>query len=109
MTTRTKKFLILWIGFHLFALVTSKSKIYWLSNRAPRTEAFWPLTVFKTEYKEHPVLEGNAITIYKDKKIVFTGLFEDYDYSEFGIYVGLAFLVILFKSVSNNNNSKEKI
>jgi hypothetical protein len=72
-TKREQIFLISWISFHLLALILSYTGIDFFNKyKELRSETFWPFTEFRGEF-------GGASR--------FLGIFADYDFTEFMVYV----------------------
>jgi hypothetical protein len=80
--------LLIWVSFHLLALLFSYSKIE-IFNRAGfyHSEKFWPFVDFIFDYEN-----GNKY---------FYGILHEYDWTEFLFYVGSGFIVYLFIKLSN--------
>lgn len=97
---------LIWIGFNAFALITSYSKVSFFGKNwhSPQTEKFWPLVkVF--EYKTptwNAYIDGPTPP---ESYWKFNGLFYNYDWSEFLVYVGL---VGLYFIVNKNSKTQTK-
>lgn len=86
---KTLTWLIVWCGFHLFALLMSYSEIEIFNNDGePRTDKFWPFV----EY---------TYTNFYTGKLGFNGIFNNYDWTEFALYVGGALVIYFFIRISN--------
>ena len=87
---------IAWCGIHLFALVTSYSRLaFFSSGGEPKTDEFWPFV--KIFYHPYSNFGGES-------DLEFQGLFVDYDWSEFVIYVGIGFIIYALVRISKNKN-----
>jgi hypothetical protein len=99
------RFFLIWTSLHLFALITSISEIRVFAKRAPETEKFWP---FVKIFKYHDIPSSWPGT-FKDRPEAyweFKGIFYQYDWSEFLVYViGLIFLFIILR-LSNHKKSE---
>lgn len=112
-TTLTR--LIIWCGFHLFALLMSYSQVeLFNSSGEPEKDKFWPFVTFRKEYnvvseKGRHLSEYGALTPeeYWQKEVKFNGLFTEYDWTEFAFYVGGAIVIYLLFRVSNKQNETE--
>lgn len=92
-TKNEQLFLISWITFHLFALITSYSQLEIFNNRGkPNADQFWPFVNFyRTEkfgYGFHDYTNAN-------------GFFTQYDLTEFLVYVIGAIAIYLILKISN--------
>ena len=101
MLTRNNKFWsAIWIAFHLFALVMSHSGVA-IFNRSnySNTSQFWPFTNF--------IYEPIDVYVGAPRWWRFEGIFANYDWTEFAVYVGLWFLIIYLVHLrkSNSENS----
>ena len=91
--------LIIWCGFHLFALLVSYSKIPIFNNEAyvrePDASKFWPFVEFyfpqTANYGSYTAIRGYS----------FRGIFFQYDWTEFAFYVGGAIVVFILVLISN--------
>lgn len=91
--------LIIWCGFHLFALLMSYSKVEIFNDGGePRSDAFWPFVKFITT----PQMAFG----YK-QKYWFNGLFVDYDWTEFAFYIGGAIVIFILVLISNKKEETE--
>ncbi len=102
----TLTWLIIWCGFHLFALLMSYSQIKMFNNSGePRTYNFWPLVDYYSydEYLTSGYPQPNVSYSQEDFTTVksFLGIFVDYDWSEFAFYVGGAGVIYLLVSLSS--------
>ena len=92
---RNKRFFIVWVGANLFALITSYAAIPLFSVSKPDSSKFWPFVNFvdfSNYYIPHP--DGTVTS----PGIMFYGIFYNYDWSEFLIYVGFVFVILIFRS-----------
>lgn len=97
----TLTWLIVWCGFHLFALLMSYSQIEIFNDTGePRKDKFWPLVEFT-----HTI--NMSYDIMELGKTKFHGLFTEYDLTEFAFYVGGAFVLYLLVRISNKNEEKK--
>lgn len=107
---RVSIWLIVWCGFHLFALLMSYSRIEIFNNNGePKSEAFWPFVKFqscsdiiKWDDTNVPLgwSHGDGHVIGEDCHI--NGLFVDYDWTEFAFYVGSTIIIFLLVRISNS-------
>jgi len=88
--------LLIWITFHLFALLMSYSRIDFFNDRIPKTDKFWPFVDYFRGVT-------NVMRIEDFKVRYFNGIFAYYDWSEFTFFVGGA----LFFYILNKLNSKK--
>jgi len=113
-TRKGLTFFLIWTAFHLFALLMSYSEIDFFNNEgSPRADQFWPIVEFQDCYKQ--VIHGNLNSIYVErigKKIVekchFNGVFVEYDWTEFMVYVGGALIIFVIGRVSHNKNETQR-
>lgn len=79
----------LWSGFHLLALMLSYSGIDWFSY-GHRTSEFWPIVSYEVcrlhSDPDETVIGELSFDVYEICE--FTGLFSQYDWTEFGFYIG---------------------
>jgi len=81
------RWVIIWCGFHLCALVLSYNEIrFFNSTGEPRTDRFWPFVKFTYPY----FLPDDNATYFK-----FNGFFTQYDWTEFSFYTGTVIFFIL--------------
>jgi len=110
--------LIIWCGFHLFALLMSYSGVdFFNKDGYPKTESFWPFVKYNScedlGYLDHRPLD-DAMTdfwyitydkYYSEKGVwmeyCFKGIFSEYDSSEFAFYVFGAIIIYLLVRISN--------
>lgn len=89
---------LIWVGFNTFALIMSYSHIMPFSNYSGnRTDKFWPFVEFYTTDKSY------IMGIWY-KETYFHGIFVNYDWSEYLIYVGLVGLFLIINKQSNKKN-----
>jgi hypothetical protein len=106
--------LIVWCSFHLFALLMSTSQIkFFNSDGKPETSKFWPFVDFRydvvSEKGRHLFEYGSMPTDeYYDRNGGFYGIFHEYDWSEFAVYVGGALIIFFLYSISKNKNEIPK-
>ena len=83
---------VIWSSIHLFALITAYCNMGFssITRSESRTEKFWPFVKFST----YPRSDGWWY---------YTGIFTDYDWSEFLIYVGAAWIILLLSKISKQN------
>ncbi len=106
-------FFYYWIGINLFALVTSYSEINLFNKSSPRTDKFWPFVKF-TESNSYwvwtstPPTGTTAVGNYGEWKeeTSFNGIFYNYDWSEFLIFVGGTLLIYLISKIPKEDRSK---
>lgn len=81
--------LIIWCVLNLFALLMSYSGVKYFSNgRTPKTSEFWPFVTYRDCY-------------YVDKSLCDISIFNNYDWSEFALYVGGVLVIYLLIRLSN--------
>lgn len=90
---KTLTWLIVWCGFHLFALLMSYSRVDIFNDGGePRTDKFWPFVkIWEEEW------DGWKGVYYTD----YNGIFYNYDWSEFAFYVGGAIVIYLLVRIAN--------
>jgi len=89
---------LIWVGFNTFALIMSYSHIMPFSDYSGnRTDKFWPFVEFNTTDKSY-------ISGIWYKETYFHGIFVNYDWSEYLIYVGLVGLFLIINKQSNKKN-----
>lgn len=93
--------LVVWFLFNLFALITSYSQIKIFNDGGkPLTNRFWPFVKFTYKYCYS---NGQKMYFYEGSggNTGFYGLFVDYDWSEFTLYViGAILIFIIIKSIN---------
>ena len=95
---------LIWAGFNAFALITSYSKLAFFNKHSPETEDFWPFVkVFEYVHPGwNPAADGpTPPEDYWD----FNGLFYNYDWSEFMVYIGFVGLYLI---ISKNSKTQTK-
>lgn len=104
----TLTWLIIWCGFHLFALLMSYSQIkIFNDNGKPETKEFWPVVEFTDSYKAIDYVSSHAWNIKYKNETRFNGLFTQYDWTELAFYVGGAIVIYLLVRVSNKDEEKK--
>lgn len=97
--------LIVWCVFHLFALLMSYSEVDIFNDGGkPRTDKFWPFVDFIHENARF--IDDNTApygSMYRSGKWEddFNGIFVEYDWSEFALYVGGAIVIFLLVRITN--------
>ena len=87
---RPPVFLYIWSACHLFALLMSYTRMPIFNNTdAPKTSEFWPFVNFN---------DGGMYV-----KREFSGLFSNYDWTEFALYVGFAWIVYILLRLSKRS------
>jgi hypothetical protein len=91
---RVIRWLMIWTFFHIFALLTSYKELpFFNENGEPRPNHFWPFVNFFDEYYvKEPVATGQL----PETRLRFNGIFVNYDWTEFGCYVGGLLLMVVF-------------
>lgn len=91
---RVIKWLMIWTFFHIFALFTSYKEVpFFNESGEPKPNNFWPFVNFFDEYYvKEPVAAGQL----PETRLKFNGLFVNYDWTEFGCYVGGLLLMVVF-------------
>src|SRR4051812_16521417 len=88
------KWLMVWVFFHMFALFTSYKEIKLFNDGGePRPQNFWPFVNFIDEYY---VKAANTTQEVWETRLKFNGMFVNYDWTEFGSYVGGLLLLVVF-------------
>jgi len=122
----TLTWLIVWCGFHLFALLMSNSQVDIFNDSGkPRTDKFWPFVEFvtkdqhfeETEESKRRGQNWNPTSIYSSRTLVgewkedtyFHGLFLEYDWTEFAFYIGGAIVIYLLVRVINKDEEKKTV
>ena len=101
------KWLVIWCAFHLFALVMSYSRIEIFNNDgSPETEKFWPFAIIHSFVTTSEPDYAHQIYYidkgYYYKVFTYEGLFANYDWTEFAVYVGGAILIFVLAYYFNN-------
>ncbi len=115
--------IIVWCSFHLFALITSYAEIKPFNFYGThKTEAFWPFVQYQfcedkiifNYMKDNKPREIKDIlndkgppTVYAHKvgeDCYFNGIFSDYDWSEFSLYLGIGIAIIFLSKYKQNVN-----
>lgn len=86
------RWLFIWIGFNMLALILSYAQVKPFNYVGePSTEKFWPFIKFTdatyTKISSNPDVWGTLVK--------FNGLFANYDWSEFSVYVGGTLFILL--------------
>lgn len=134
----TLTLLIIWCGFHLFALLMSYSQIKVFNDQVkPETKKFWPFVEYQRCYPKQKYVQGqgywdegtpektfnfngreiklpasepqyhdNSHYEYDGEECNFNGLFNEYDWTEFALYVGGAIVIYLLVRISNKDEEK---
>lgn len=119
------KWIIIWIGFHFFALLMSYSNVeIFNGSRNPEPENFWPIVEFypceenfheseaskrrKQEWRRSNPGFGSSLKLEGEYKTEcnFQGIFYEYDWSEFAFYIGGATIFFLVRRVSNTDEDE---
>lgn len=103
LSKKSKQFIILWITLHLFALITSYSRIDAFSSGTTDSSEFWPFVNFKScgpvpqsaYYNDDDTTRMGISQEERNKYCGFTGVFSDYDWSEFAIYMTIPILIVV--------------
>lgn len=137
-TLTQKRFLIVWILFHSFALFVNQTKLkgtvitdeynkkYYrreirkhLLTGDTLNEKFWPFTRYKT-YQTFTGIADTTFFIYQGRRTPTfintyridinhrNGIFTSYDFSEFIFYILLGLGIIVIPKLWNNNNNIKK-
>lgn len=105
------KLFLIWVGFHFFALITSYSEVD-IFSEGQETDNFWPFVeyqdCFKNFVKDNPYDYSSPSPTGKwNENCYFNGVFNDYDWSEFLVYVGGAVLIFFIGKLSSDDNLAE--
>jgi hypothetical protein len=104
-------FTVIWIGFHLFALLMSYSHVPIFNKGVTRSDKFWPFVEFNTIKRYYvknsignldPLSPPNYSGGNWEQKTEFQGYLVYYDWTEFVFYVGilgLAYIIIIIYRV----------
>ena len=76
---------VIWTSIHLFALLMSYTGIDFFNTNAAHKDSFWPFVKFTWENED----------MWGRKSDKFRGIFYQYDWTEFALYVGVAWLIYL--------------
>ncbi|MBC3539040.1 DUF4339 domain-containing protein [Rufibacter sediminis] len=102
---------LIWAGIHFFALITSYSEVDIFNVSKPRTDKFWPFVEYieKEKYWEWtstPPPGQIAVGGYGEwrEETDFNGIFYNYDWSEFLVFVGGALFFYLLSKLSDKND-----
>ncbi len=104
-TRSTLTWLIVWCSFHLFALLMAYSQIDIFNKDKSNTDKFWPFVSFTYDTVSEKgwsmkVGESMPLDEYYDRNGGFYGIFAEYDWTEFALYVGGAIVIYLLVSIS---------
>jgi|GEM_PF-1917975 len=104
----TLTWLIVWCGFHLFALLMSYSRVSIFNDGGtPRTDEFWPFVkIVQNNWHDSP--SGIRFKMSDLPDTSFNGIFYQYDWTEFALYVGGAVVIYLLFRISNRDKQKNK-
>lgn len=92
------QYLIGWIAFHSFALLTSYGEVNGFNNIGSRSsEIIWPFSVrwFYCGHNGVPSF-GAGTCESRGGIITFNGIFTEYDITDFLLYVGLSIFISIF-------------
>ncbi|QNR85077.1 hypothetical protein H9N25_00780 [Pedobacter riviphilus] len=122
-TLNQKRFLIVWICIHSFALFVNVASIYGTINEGTQTlgysnlftinsyeDDFWPFTKF-TETESYIDYSPNIFDeigkpkrgIWRDKTPSFNGIFTGYNLPEYIFYIILGLGIIFIPKIWNDN------
>jgi hypothetical protein len=97
--------LIVWCVFHLFALLMSYSEVDIFNDSGkPRTDEFWPFVDFIHEnarFIDNNTAPYGSMSRGGKWEDDFNGIFVEYDWSEFALYVGGAIVIFILVRISN--------
>lgn len=104
--------IVFWCIFHLFALLMSYSQVEIFNDGgSPDTSSFWPFVEFTySEYQIDPekrdlyyerIKTSEFVGDLTIEKTYFNGLFYEYDWSEFLVYIGSAIIFFFIKFKPN--------
>jgi len=98
------KWLIIWIAFHLFALLMSYSRIEVFNSYGDNaTSKFWPFVEFtKDSWIEYGKMDGDNYVNVREDVTYFKGIFTNYDWTESAFYVGVALLIFTLTRLGSN-------
>jgi len=124
-TLNQKRFLIVWICIHSFALFVNLTGLYGTTREGTETlgyanifttngykNDFWPITTFfyrERYYVPNPSdprnQHGYSVTFgtWKEKEPSFNGLFTGYDSTEYLFYILLGIGFVFIPKIWNNN------
>jgi len=106
LTKNQRRFLMLWIAFHLIALtvnivpikgehVSSNHRLYYILTEADNPDEFWPFVRYVVPGAIYTKYGGMTTQTYATGQTDnFNGIFNDYDISEFLVYVLGAIAII---------------
>ncbi len=94
-TQNTRMWLMVWVGFHLFALLIAYTGVDLFNNGGrPETDKFWPFDDFIGKH-------------YHSNETYFRGIFVNYDWSEFAFYVGSVLFIYYFSKFFPSSSEPE--
>lgn len=115
--------LLVWIGFHFFAMLLSYSQVEIFSRHKPDTDEFWPFVKFtksrnyfdETDESRRSrigrpasdYIGGVGVDGEWKTKTTFNGIFYEYDFTEFIVYVLGGILVLVIVRLSNSSSPAE--
>lgn len=92
------KRLILWTSFHLFALLMSYTGVEFFNGfRQYKTNEFWPFVSYKQVIWQSSMSPMGMVSKATN---VFSGIFSNYDWTEFAFYVGIAIVIYILKKIN---------
>lgn len=96
--SKTRVFLVVWTAINLFALVMSYAGVAFFNVEShPETQKFWPFVDFTETYftrpDDAPTTPGSFYRATENTN--FNGIFYQYDWSEFAVYVGAVWIMFL--------------
>lgn len=97
LSSEIKQFVTIWIVVHIIALITSYSEISIMNDGSPDTGNFWPIVDFIScghaydNISRFHLERGGSL----NDDCQFHGIFKDYDWSEFAVYMIVPIVVIL--------------
>lgn len=106
------QFMIFWLAFHSFALLTSYGEVTYFNTRGwQSTKVIWPFHSSWTWCRS-----GNSLLVVMDRKIgcegyggvtTFNGFFSGYSIVDFLLYIGIAIVIITFIYINRKSLKKQ--
>lgn len=98
---KSSKWLLMWISFHFLALVlaTTGIRIFNQWGKA-ETKEFWPFVEIFQTYNLQTDYNYMTKDYNLERTTSFRGLFFNYDWSEFTVYVGIGLMWFAFRKMS---------
>lgn len=106
------KFMIFWIAFHSFALLTSYGEVTFFNTRGwQSTKAIWPFHSSWTWCRQggsHLIIIDRSRTCESYGGVTtFNGFFSGYSIVDFLLYIGIATVIVIFIYINRKSLKKD--